>query len=480
MEVALGWHPENTSYSADGRSEVSGEGRRHRRGAGGARRCGRARGGGARAVVLEARDRVGGRVHSVTLANGAVVEMGAEFILPGCTEVLAAADRFGLGLWDKGMRYGRREPRRGRDPAGGDGGGRGDDRRRARRGPRARSASRSRRCWSGSTSPPAPTPRSRPGRRSPRPRSRRPCPAAELGLLARVSDDPAPTHRRRQRAAGARDTRRRCPPAPCASAKRSASIAAEEDGVRVATAAGELAADACVAAVPQPLVTELGLGAALGPERFAGARQRRLRRGGEAVRAAARRRHRRARRCPCRTATGPGRRRAEGDGRSRCSAPSPAPAPRSPTSARQGPERWLGMLAELRADLPLDPDGAVLSTLGRRSLGARRLLGVDSAPGAARAAERAVGPGDRLVLAGEYLGGDMSALMEGAMRSGTAAVSSLLGALETPHPEPETAFLSGSVVFGGCLRGCETPLRALFSNWLTDQSIGTAASHASR
>ena len=62
-------------------------------------------------IVLEARERVGGRVHSRTLDNGAVVEMGAEFILPGCTEVLGLVERFGLGLWDKGMRYGQREPR---------------------------------------------------------------------------------------------------------------------------------------------------------------------------------------------------------------------------------------------------------------------------------------------------------------------------------------------------------------------------------
>ena len=37
--------------------------------------------------------------------------MGAEFILPGCTAVRALAERFSLGLWDKGMRYGIREPR---------------------------------------------------------------------------------------------------------------------------------------------------------------------------------------------------------------------------------------------------------------------------------------------------------------------------------------------------------------------------------
>jgi len=63
--------------------------------------------------VLEARDRVGGRTWSLPLSNGAVAEMGAEFILPGNTEVRALADQLGLALTDKGMRYGRREPRGG-------------------------------------------------------------------------------------------------------------------------------------------------------------------------------------------------------------------------------------------------------------------------------------------------------------------------------------------------------------------------------
>jgi len=62
-------------------------------------------------TVFEARDRVGGRVWSRTLDNGAIVEMGAEFILPGNTVVEETARRLGLGLWEKGMAYGRREPR---------------------------------------------------------------------------------------------------------------------------------------------------------------------------------------------------------------------------------------------------------------------------------------------------------------------------------------------------------------------------------
>lgn len=64
-------------------------------------------------VVLEARDRVGGRVWTQELADGAVVEMGAEFILPGNDTLLSYVDRFGLGLWGKDMLYGDREPRGG-------------------------------------------------------------------------------------------------------------------------------------------------------------------------------------------------------------------------------------------------------------------------------------------------------------------------------------------------------------------------------
>jgi monoamine oxidase len=68
---------------------------------------------GAEVVVLEARDRVGGRVWSRELSNGAIVEMGAEFILPDYTVLRGLVERFGLQLWDKGMAYGDREPRGG-------------------------------------------------------------------------------------------------------------------------------------------------------------------------------------------------------------------------------------------------------------------------------------------------------------------------------------------------------------------------------
>jgi 4-methylaminobutanoate oxidase (methylamine-forming) len=62
-------------------------------------------------TVLEARQRVGGRVWSVTLENGEIAELGAEWIMPGDTEVEAWAERFRLPLADAGIDYLRREAR---------------------------------------------------------------------------------------------------------------------------------------------------------------------------------------------------------------------------------------------------------------------------------------------------------------------------------------------------------------------------------
>ena len=60
-------------------------------------------------TVLEARDRVGGRVWSPRLDNGEVVEMGAEWIMPGDYELFALAERFGEPLAEAGIDYLRRE-----------------------------------------------------------------------------------------------------------------------------------------------------------------------------------------------------------------------------------------------------------------------------------------------------------------------------------------------------------------------------------
>jgi monoamine oxidase len=66
-------------------------------------------------VVLEARDRVGGRVWSQPLdgpgGSGPVIERGAEFILDEYSEMRRWLERVGLRLVDTGMSYYVREPR---------------------------------------------------------------------------------------------------------------------------------------------------------------------------------------------------------------------------------------------------------------------------------------------------------------------------------------------------------------------------------
>ena len=64
-------------------------------------------------IVLEARDRVGGRVRSRTLANGAPVEMGAEFVTEGYEVLPATARRLDIDLVPMGISFGDREPRGG-------------------------------------------------------------------------------------------------------------------------------------------------------------------------------------------------------------------------------------------------------------------------------------------------------------------------------------------------------------------------------
>jgi monoamine oxidase len=63
--------------------------------------------------VLEARDRVGGRVWSDKLPNGALIERGAEFVLEDYSILRSIAARLGVALTPTGMAYGEREPRGG-------------------------------------------------------------------------------------------------------------------------------------------------------------------------------------------------------------------------------------------------------------------------------------------------------------------------------------------------------------------------------
>ena len=62
-------------------------------------------------IVIEARDRVGGRVHSVELGNGEIVELGAEWIFAEDEALQATIDQLGLVACEAGVDYLRREPR---------------------------------------------------------------------------------------------------------------------------------------------------------------------------------------------------------------------------------------------------------------------------------------------------------------------------------------------------------------------------------
>ena len=90
-----------------------------------------------------------------------------------------------------------------------------------------------------------------------------------------------------------------------------------------------------------------------------------------------------------------------------------------------GPETWLDSLARLRDDLELDRTGALLSTW---SDDAWVEAAYSSSPPLEleRMAAEPVGP---LAFAGEHLGGEFAALMEGAIRSGRRAAAALTRAL---------------------------------------------------
>jgi monoamine oxidase len=94
---------------------------------------------------------------------------------------------------------------------------------------------------------------------------------------------------------------------------------------------------------------------------------------------------------------------------------------------RQGPERWLESLARLRDDLALDPAGTVLSTWADDPW----VRGAYSTSPPAEVAELTAAPLGPLAFAGEHLGGEHAALMEGAIRSGARAARALVERVAT-------------------------------------------------
>ena len=373
---------------------------------------------GVEVVVLEARSRVGGRVWSRELPNGSTVEMGAEFILPGNTAIRELADRFGLGLWDKGMRYGWRKPKGGigttqeeliaavgtAERALADrGGGRETvpellDSLDIPAG--AREAILARVAISSANAPERVT-------------------ASDLVGIAHIDDEPAPS------IAGGNQ---RLPLALAAELGEAVHLSEPvtavqwADGVRVVSSAGEIDADVCVIAVPATVLDRIVFEPALPGEVLEALG---LVEYGQAAKLFV------PLRAPAPpsavmsipdrywtwTATGEG-----GRPQPVVSAFSGSKPAIDGLGVEHGPDRWLASVERLRDDLDLDPDGVVLSTWADDPW-VRAAYSTSPPPAVAEAVERPTGP---LAFAGEHTAGEFAALMEGAIRSGRRAARSLL------------------------------------------------------
>jgi len=374
---------------------------------------------GAEVVLLEARERVGGRVWSRTLANGAVVEMGAEYILPGNSAIRELVERHGLGFWDKGMRYGNREPRGG---LGTDAGALAAAMRHVERAlPSAPAGQSARAFLDGIEIDPGAREALIARTEISSANSADVVGARDLAGLAHVDDEPAP---------GIAGGNGRLPEALAAdlgAALRLGSpverVAWTESGVRLRSSGAELEADACVVAVPASVIGRIAFDPPL-PDRLAGALA--AVRYGQAAKLFVPLADAAAppsavmsvpERYWCWTATGGGPAI-----QPVVSSFAGSPAALAALEVERGPERWLASLARLRPDLPLDPGGALLSTWSDDPwVGAA----YSTSPPSELAELCARGAG-RLAFAGEHAGGDFAALMEGAVRSGRRAASALV------------------------------------------------------
>jgi monoamine oxidase len=373
---------------------------------------------GAEVVVLEARERVGGRVWSRRLDNGAVVEMGAEYILPGNTAVLELAARLGLELCDKGMAYGRREPRGGTPTTHEQMAAAVPEIERALDGVPAEVSAQDfldaldidagvreallARVEISSASPAAEVA------------------ARDLGGIAHVDEEPAPS------VAGGNQGLALGMAGQLGGAVRLGSpverIEWSEGGVRVSAGGAELGADACVVAVPASVLGRISFDPAL-PESYAGAFG--AVRYGDAAKLFVPLSEPAA---PSAVMSVPERywtwtaRGADGEVQPVLSAFAGSAPALERLGVGRGPERWLESVTSLRPDLTLDRPGVLLSTWADDPW-VRAAYSTSPPPELARLAAEPLGP---LAFAGEHLGGVHAALMEGALRSGVAAAQAIL------------------------------------------------------
>jgi len=377
-------------------------------------------------LVLEARDRVGGRVWSQQLPNGAVIEMGAEFIDDANAAVIALAAELGLELAPMGMSFADREPR----------GGIGVERAqlladcatvaRAAEDPGLAGVSLSDLLGRLPLDPGA--------------RELIQCrvevsyatPAAQLAAAALRDVEHLFDEEEARRVAGGNQQLATGLAAGLDVRLGEPVMAVQHaaDGVRVETASGSAEAAACVVAVPATALAGIAFdpplpawkAKALGDVRYGHAAKLAVpltaMAAPSSVLAV-------AERFWSWTAKG-------ADGAVQpvvaCFAGS-SPAVES-LAPQAGPGRWIGRLAALRPDLELDADSAVLSNWSDDPW----VRGAYSEPHPGRAADadqllrRPVG---RIAFAGEHTAGEWYALMEGALRSGARAAQDTCVTLST-------------------------------------------------
>lgn len=374
---------------------------------------------GVEVLILEARDRVGGRVWSRELPNGSIVEMGAEFVLPGYTMMRELARRFELPLVDKGMFYGDRTPR----------GGIGVDSDTLAAAAETLTSALDAGAGSGRSAADvlADLPIAPGAREAITARLEVSCAATaetvaahELAGLARISRDPCPS------IAGGNQRLAMALADSVGSAvhlRSPVSRVAWGDGVIVSAGGTSLRADACVVTVPPTVLTRISFEPSL-PDRVEDA-LRSIRYG-----------HAAKLFVPLAEPSPPGAVlsvperywtwTANGaDGRVQpvvsCFAGS-APALEA-LGVQSGAGGWLRSLERLRPDLVLVPDGAVLSTWDDDPWGGGAYSTRTPDDRVDDVLAHPVGP---LVFCGEHTAGEYSALMEGALRSGRRAAGDVL------------------------------------------------------
>jgi monoamine oxidase len=374
-------------------------------------------------VVLEARDRVGGRVWSQPLdgpdGTGPVIERGAEFVLAGYDVMRSWLDRVGLRLVDTGMSYYVREPRGGGDVTVAD-----------MRAAATALAAAPRADGVSVAGLLADLDVRREVAEAVRSRIEVSCAWSADDLAADVVDHVAsfadlPSHRVEGGNQGLALAM-----AELLGARVRLGVAVREvghspKGVLLETTAGTDVFDAVVITVPLPVLCELEITPPLPYEKRLALHRLTM---GHAAKAHV------GLRSPastsavlsvpdrfwCWTATGP-----EGDVLPVLNAFAGSPAA---VDALTDGDAWVQRLEELRDDLDLDPATAVVTTWHDDpwARGAYSADGLAAQPGDA---ELVAAPHHRLFLAGEHTAGEWSGLMEGALRSGSRAAHEVLEAL---------------------------------------------------